>query len=245
MKLATWNVMLPVSERRRAALRSHIHQIAPDVLVLTESHDGFEPGLSFSHSSAEGRDGLHKPEHRWVSIWSRYKLESIATSDEQRTAAVWVMADDTKPFIVFGTVLPWLGSTWRGHASAGGVAFSEALDVQFADWLVLRRDHPDAELFVLGDFNQDLVTPHYYGSRKNRGHLEARLASAGLVALTADGSDPVRRDSAPYACIDHIVARVDSVWSVRETIRWPEVSTPQRWMSDHFGVSVSLSAHIK
>lgn len=240
LKLATWNVALPVAPRRREALRGHTDRESADVWVLTETHDGFSPGHPFSHSSAAGRDGGHKPEHRWVTIWSRHPLEPIATSDAERTAAVRVRPGGGDPFIVYGTVLPWIGSPWRGHPSAGGVAFREALAVQAADWRRLRRDAPADEMFVLGDLNQDLVRPRYYGSGANRAALEAALAEAGLTALTGGDGDPIRRDSAPWACIDHICARVDSRWRAQPAVRWPDRGAPERWLTDHFGVAVSL-----
>jgi endonuclease/exonuclease/phosphatase family metal-dependent hydrolase len=106
----------------------------------------------------------------------------------------------------------------------------------------LRRDNPDDEFFVLGDFNQDLVRvgPRYYGSRANRDALETALVDAGLVALTAADGDPIRRDSAPCACIDHICARRDSNWRAEPAVRWPDLPAPERWLSDHFGLSVLL-----
>jgi endonuclease/exonuclease/phosphatase family protein len=240
MKLATWNVALPVSSRRRAAIRSYTDREHADVWVLTETHDGFTPGCAFSHSSAAGRDGLHKVGHRWVTIWSQHPLEPLETSDEQRTAAVRLRPERDQPFVVYGTVLPWLGSKWRGHPSAAGAAYRAALSVQARDWISMRRDYPQDEFFVIGDLNQDMVRPASYGSRANRSALEAALADAGLTVLTAGDGDPVRRDSAPRACIDHICARVDSSWRAEPAVRWPDARAPERWLSDHFGVSVSL-----
>jgi endonuclease/exonuclease/phosphatase family metal-dependent hydrolase len=242
MRLATWNVALPVAARRREGMRSHTDRQQADVWVLTETHDGFTPGHAFFHSSAAGRDGLHEQQHRWVTIWSKFPLEPLVTLDEKRTAAARVRPESGAPFVVYGTVLPWLGSTWREHPSAGGAAFREALLVQSADWMRLRRDNPDDEFFVLGDFNQDLVRvgPRYYGSRANRDALETALVDAGLVALTAADGDPIRRDSAPCACIDHICARRDSNWRAEPAVRWPDLPAPERWLSDHFGLSVLL-----
>jgi hypothetical protein len=212
------------------------------VWVLTETHDDFTPGHAFFHSSASGRDGLHKKEHRWVTIWSRYPLEPLDTSDGKRTVAALVRPESDDPFVVFGTVLPWIGCPWQGHPSAAGVAFREALSVQTTDWMQIRRDHPIAEFFVLGDFNQDLARPPpYYGSRTNRAQLETALKDTGLAALTAGDGDPVRRDSAPCACIDHICARRDSNWRAEPAVRWPALPVPEKWLSDHFGVSVSLA----
>ena len=243
LKLATWNVMKPVSPARREAMRAHTDREHADVWVLTEAHDGFSPGYAFSHSSAPGFDGdssRNLDRHHWVTIWSRFPLDPLATSDEKRTAAVRIKPDGCAPFIVFGTVLPWIGSQWRGHPSAKGVAFREALSVQAADWVQLRREFPDDELFVLGDFNQDLVSPRYYGSRANRAALEAALESASLSVLTAGANDPVRRDSPTCACIDHICARTDSKWHAQSIVRWPDAPVPERWLSDHFGLAVSL-----
>ena len=75
-------------------------------------------------------------------------------------------------------------------------------------------------------------------SRANRAALEDALEGAGLVALTAGAGDPVRRDSAPAACIDHVCARGDSAWQAAPAVRWPDVPVPERWLSDHFGLSV-------
>lgn len=241
LKLATWNVMLPVSKCRREALRSHTDQQQADVWVLTETHDGFTPGHPYSHSSAAGRDGGHEAEHRWVTIWSRYPIDPLTTRDDVRTAAVRITRESSRPFIVYGTVLPWLGSSWQGHVSKRGVAFGESLAVQAADWRQFRHQFPKDEIFVLGDFNQDMVSPRYYGSRANRSALETALQEAGLVALTGGEGDPIRRDSAPCACIDHICARADSDWPAESAIRWPDLSSPARWLTDHFGVSISFA----
>jgi hypothetical protein len=238
MKLATWNVALPVSPLRRAEMLTHTDRERADVWVLTETHNGFRPGHPFSHSSAAGRDGLHKEGHRWVTIWSRHRLEPVATSDDKRTAAARVFPESGEPFVVYGTVLPWIGSPWRGNPSAGGIAFREALAVQKEDWLRIRDDYPDDERFVLGDLNQDLADSHYYGSRANRATLETALEEAGLVALTAGAADPARRDSPRCASIDHVCARRDSKWRAEPAVRWPDLAVPDKRLSDHFGVSI-------
>jgi hypothetical protein len=239
--LATWNVALPTQSSRRERLRTHTDRVDADVWVLSETHDSFNPGHPFAHSSAAGRDGEHEAAHRWVTIWSRHPIETIATNDVERTAAVRVSPAASPPFVVYGSVLPWLGSLWRGYPSADGVAFREALSVQRADWVRLRDEYPDDEFFVLGDLNQDLVTPRYYSSRANRQALENALSDAGLVPLTAGDADPMRRDSAPHASIDHICARRDSSWCAQTACRWPELAQPDDRLADHFGVAISFA----
>ena len=243
LKLATWNVALPVARQRRDALRTYIDHEQADVWVLTETHDGFILGHEFMHSSAPGRDGkYHKPEHRWVTIWSRWPPVPLVTSDEMRTAAARINPDFSPPVIAYGMVLPWTGSTWRSHPSAAGVAFQEALAVQANDWKRLRLDFPEDEFFILGDFNQDMVAapPRYCGTRGNRVALEAALDAVGLVALTGANNDPIRRVAPPFACIDHICARADSKWRASPPVMWPKEPSHRRRLSDHFGLSVTL-----
>jgi len=139
-------------------------------------------------------------------------------------------------------VLPWNGDNWRGYTSAGGVAFAEALKIQRTDWLSLRRRFPDDEVFVIGDFNQDLAPTHYYGSGFKRGALVEALDECGLAALTAGAGDPIRREAAPLACIDNICALRDSRWLTETAIQWPDSDKPDMHLSDHFGVAVTFNS---
>jgi hypothetical protein len=241
LKLATWNVERPVQRRRREALLSHIHHVAADLWVLTETHDDLRVDLPYVHSSMPGRDGTDDDGHRWVSIWSRHPIQPLSASDEQRTAAALVTIPDCPSFIVFGSVLPWTGSQWQGHAGKGGIAFSAALACQLGDWRRIRRDFPEADLFLAGDLNQDLAPSHYYGSRANRAALESALNEVGLVALTAGDDDPVWREAAPRASIDHICATIRSRWNPGLPIRWHLTPAPPRTLSDHFGVAVDFT----
>lgn len=137
-------------------------------------------------------------------------------------------------------MLPW-STGWRGIPGVGGQAFEAALALQYADWDQLETRFPKATLIVAGDFNQDLAAKHYYGSKRKRTLLEQALCDAKLVPLTAGPNDPIARDSAPYACIDHICVSESAGWTLNSTIRWPDTPTPVRPLSDHFGVSVEVS----
>jgi hypothetical protein len=241
MKIATWNVNRPVDAARSVAIRVEIDKIAADILVLTEAHDGFNPGFSFSCSSAPGRDGNYPHLHRWVTIWSNNRLEKVATSDDKRTTAARIFPSEGAPFLIYGTVLPWDGDNWHDYPSTGGVAFGEALKVQVSDWKILHCQYPNDDLFVLGDFNQDLAITPYRGTKVTRGMLSVALSDCGLVALTAGERDPVRRDSPRFACIDHICAFSNSRWRSEKTERWPDTTKPPKGLSDHFGVAVTLA----
>jgi len=131
----------------------------------------------------------------------------------------------------------------EGIPGAGGQAFEAALGLQHTDWKRMRTQFPRATLVVAGDFNQDLAAKHYHGSKRKRALLEAALRDTNLVPLTAGQDDPIARDSAPYACIDHICMLESAAWTLLSTDRWPDTPAPmRRSLSDHFGVSVDVSS---
>ena len=241
MKIATWNLERPVpsDQRRVARLLHEISRVRADIWVLTETHDLVTPGAGFTGVSTVGFDHPRERGERWVTIWSRYGLESLPdTSDPSRAVAVRVVPPVGSPLIVYGTVLPWLGSPWRNVTAAGGQAFAAALEAQASDWRRLRGSYPDHSFVLAGDFNQDLAESHYYGSRRNRRALQDALDGASLVALTAGHKDPVRRESPPCACVDHICLADLSEWKPGKPRRWPDAAAPDPGLSDHFGIEV-------
>jgi endonuclease/exonuclease/phosphatase family metal-dependent hydrolase len=240
LKLATWNLERARPPRRQA-LREHIERIGADIWVFTETNDAMCQGIFNSVSSAPDRDhlvGLDTPADHWVTIASMHRLEPLSTEDKVRTAAARVFPENGAPFVVFGLVLPWNGDNWHRHPSAGGTAFRKALALQLADWKRLRSEFPADEFFVMGDFNQDLASFHYYGSKAKRAALAGALEECGLVALTAGDRDPISRKSPRWACIDHICALRASKWKAQDAVRWPDAPHPVKGLSDHFGVVV-------
>jgi endonuclease/exonuclease/phosphatase family metal-dependent hydrolase len=153
-----------------------------------------------------------------------------------------VKPPDGAPLVVYGTVLPWLGSPWRDFPADDGMAFRAALAAQLADWIALVRQFPGGDLCVLGDLNQDLSRRDYYGSRGNRLALLDALRTVGLSALTADPADPVRAVARDRASIDHICVpvRVVQQGSARLWV-WPPGAAPDRRLSDHYGVAADLT----
>ena len=247
MKVATWNLErpLPSNGRRVARIVEEIGRVGADIWVLTETHDVVSPGTSYSCVSTTGMDHPGEPGERWVTIWSHYGIEPLnETSDPMRAVAARVVPPVGPPLIVYGTVLPWLGSPWRHVVASRGQAFAAALEAQASDWRRLRALYSDHDFLLAGDFNQDLANTHYYGSRSNRRALQDALNGASLVALSAGDNDPVRRDSPPCACIDHICLSDASLWKPGELCRWPAAATPNPGLSDHFGIEVTFELAI-
>jgi endonuclease/exonuclease/phosphatase family metal-dependent hydrolase len=245
LRIANWNIerLLP-SEGRVAAIQEHISRIDADMWILTETHQAFSPGVEYDSVCSGPPDRESSPGERWSAIWSRLPIEPLPAfvSDPARCSAARILHPEIGEVVVHACVLPWGGSEWQGYHSRGGLAFEMALDMYSRDWLSLRDEFPDSTLVVAGDFNQSLVERHYYGSNRQRALLEAALESVGLVAVTAGEGDPVARDSAPYACIDHICISSSPSAMIGPTIRWPETARPDLRLSDHFGVAVECSS---
>ena len=247
MKVATWNLArsVPKARRRHAAIAETIRHVAADVWVLTETHDSVIPGLDFQGVSTVGSDRPSEVGERWTTIWSRFPLEPLSpTSDPVRTVAARVLPPHGAPLIVYGTVLPWLGSRWRGIPGKDGRAFAAALACQESDWKKLQESHHGHDLIVAGDFNQDLSDTHYYGSAVNRLSLAEALTRAGLAAVTGGAADPVRLASPTRACIDHVCISKTSTWKIRAAIRWPDLPHPDPSLSDHFGIVIEFSSRL-
>ena len=246
-RFATWNLQRPTAlqgERRRR-LSSWLGKVNADVWVLTETHSTVTPGEGFNVPATTSVDPIHEPGEAWATIWSRFPMCALPpSSDPTRAVAALIHPPGGRPIVVYGAVLPWVSSPWRDVPAAKGAAFAAALDVQSADWRALAAAHPDCDLVVAGDFNQDLAISHYYGSRVNHGALAAALARSGLTCLTAGVDDPVSLGGArSHATIDHLC--VDASLAARARwprLAWPLGPGPDKALSDHFGVAVDFGA---
>jgi hypothetical protein len=220
-----------------------MRRIDADVWVLTETHRDMSPGPEFQAVASIGADRPQKFGECWTMIWSRLPiLGREDTSDPTRTACMRLQDPAAGAFIVFGTVLPWLGSRWRGVAAANGQAFHAALRAQEADWRRIRSAYPGDSFCLAGDFNQDLCSRHFYGSRMGREVLRAVLHETGLVCVTAHPHDPVRAaTSGVRANIDHICLSQPLAKRQRGTAgSWPDPDEIGRRLTDHFGVWIDL-----
>ena len=247
LRIATWNVERPKRSEttRRSRLLKAVQALQADIWILTETHDSLSPGAGFTAVTTQQTDRIHEPGECWVAIWSRFPMELAAsTSDPCRAISARITPQIGRSLIVYGTVLPWLGSTWQGVPAAGGAAFAAALNAQCTDWLALQRQNPDCDFILAGDFNQDLSTTHYYGSKQNRRALENAIAAANLRCLTAATLDPVPKHAPNNASIDHICVST-GLNPVGCSISWPETEKPQKNLSDHFGLLVELACQHK
>jgi len=179
---------------------------------------------------------------KWVAIWTRYgEVTQIDLSDPIRSAAVRIRRRGRRELVIFGTVLPWIGSSWQGVPAKQGAAFEAAVEAQATDWCRFAAEG-NSDLIVAGDLDQDFSGRHYYGSRRNRQVLTAALASAGLRVASAAPSDPVASHAPGRASLDHIcVPAVADRWNRLALTSWPQMPEPDPNLSDHFGLAIDVA----
>ena len=116
MKLATWNLELPLSARRRKTIRSHTDREQADVWVLGRRTTTSHPAIRSPTRPPRAATAIRGMKDRWVTIWSRYPLEALETSDDKRTAAARLTPTLGEPFVVYG-VTSSLGSAANGEGT--------------------------------------------------------------------------------------------------------------------------------
>ena len=242
MKIATWNLrrLIAAPSLRAEIILAEMRRVDADIWVLTEAHDNIRPADCYESVASGTPDRTHSSGERWAMIWSRFPIgRAIATSDASRTVAVRVTPPRGADLIVYGSVLPWLGSSWQEHPAKNGEAFKSALTAQRNDWENLKSANEDCELIVAGDLNQDLADKHFYGSKANRSLLGKALTACGLRAVAASSADPVPLHSPRRSSVDHICVPIGATrWSDAPVGSWPETDWPPRDVSDHFGLFV-------
>jgi len=248
LRIATWNVNRPISANaeRRALIQEWFETIDADIWVLTESFREFAPGEDYNLIAATDPASDLSANECWTAIWVRGSMSGSQekTTDKERTACAQVLLPNGQRIYVYGTVLPWMGSQWKGFPSADGKAFTEALAVQKADWHALRHAKPGAWLFVAGNFNQDLLQyGYYYGSNIGSSALKEALGRVGLKCLTGGELDPVAKLYPGQSNIDHICLAGNSTSQILgspEIRIWPTQEQKGKQLSDHFGIAAEI-----
>jgi hypothetical protein len=216
-------------------------RVDADIWVLTEAHMLVPPSGDYELVARSTRLDAEDSAESWVAIWSRLGGTQVGTADDDRTAAAVITGIGNRRLVVYGTVLPWLGSTWREYPAADGAAFNASLAVQMADW---RKFASNSHLCVVGDLNQDLLAKgKYYGSAKNRVALKNALREVGLNCPTSEPVDLVQQHTGGAAAgIDHICMSRSLVAKAETAAVWPTLEERSARLSDHFGVTLRLSA---
>jgi hypothetical protein len=237
MRIGTWNVEYAYA-RRLAALRNVLSDNSADIWVLTETHDDLEPTNCRFHAHSDPRpknwSGI-RPGSRWASIWSRYPILAevrLPGADHERTVSALLDLGECRTMIVYGTVMPWKGDRgkfdWTEH--------HRVIPKQCAEWLELKQSYPDAKLCIAGDFNTDMGTGSYCGTKEGIAALRAGLTACDAFCAT----EPTRFPTGllAYPPIDHIACSITSRGATSVVAAWP---ADKKALSDHSGVIVEVA----
>jgi len=237
VRIGTWNVEYALPARLDA-LRGVLTTNRADIWVLTETHDDLRPPQCefVAHTEPRPKDCSRiRPGSRWVSIWSRFPIianVTLSTADKERTVVVLLDIGQSNKLLVYGTVMPWKGDRgkqdWSEH--------HRVVPEQCAEWCELTQTHPDAALCVAGDFNTDMRTGSYYGTKAGIAMLRAGLADCRLFCATEMPRVPPGLLQNPP--IDHIA--VPSAWESFTSVvaAWP---SQKGVLSDHSGLIIEVA----
>jgi hypothetical protein len=237
VRIGTWNVEY-AKPARLDALRGVLSANRADIWVLTETHDDLRPPqfefVAHTEPRPKNWSGI-RPGSRWVSIWSRFPIiadVSLSAADKERTIAVLLDIGPSNKLIVYGTVMPWKGDRgkqdWSEH--------HKVVPKQCGEWRELTRLHTDASLCVAGDFNTDMRTGRYYGTKEGIAMLRAGLADCGLFCATEMPLVPIGLLTNPP--IDHIAVPLSWESATSVVSAWP---AQKGVLSDHSGLVIEVA----
>jgi hypothetical protein len=242
--VATWNLdcVRPGHGPKSARIRETLAHVKPDVWVLTESHPEFAPGAGYDRIAVSAPAPDRERGGVWVAIWVRQGLPATAlelVGEPERTAAVRIHFGESRPLVVFGTVLPWRRDD-RHAGYRGGRAFERALAAQVKDWDRAIAMDPPVGLCIAGDFNQELPVEGPAGTRAGRLALEQALLQRSLRCVTGGADDPLKARGWGEN-IDHVVLSQGLRTTTAMPAIWPEQFPLPQNLSDHYGLCVQLA----
>lgn len=244
LHIATWNLDHPFSKKSKGTRKKmrnmlQAHAADVDILVLTETDEQFQPPGYTRISATTPRENSDENE-RWTMIWAKNDsnpnlLMDIDTFDTSRTTCSVLRVKNIE-LMVYGTVLPWVGSAWCGFDAT--VSFHKALKVQAYEWRLFQQEM-SLPLVIAGDFNQDLWEWHYYGSKKNKELLKKELFNNALKWDWNNGYDPVvEMTDCHHAAIDHVF--VSKQFEITRKSAWSCCDESGKQLTDHFGSLVEV-----
>ena len=234
--MVNWNVQwaTPRSRRNGEILR-RIDQSAPEVVCLTETDDRL---LSRGGHTISSRPDYGYPlteGRRKIVLWSGEPWERIDDLGIESMPPGRFVSGVTQTSLgavtVVGICIPWFGcrtearrgperkSRWEDHEQYLGCL------TDYLGRVVAKR------LIVMGDFNQ-IIGPGSRAPAKLQASLRAAFPS-GMTIVTSDLAFQGRKS------IDHVVLSDDLA---AESVDAVSNDHDGRRLSDHFGVSVDVSA---
>ena len=236
LRLVNWNVewAKPSSPRGAEVLR-RVHGHVPEVVCLTETHDGLLSQEGHMICSQPDYGYTLKEDRRKVMLWSREPWDQVDDVGIDSMPPGRFVSGVTQTSVgevtVIGICIPWFGSrTEAGRKLERKMQWED--HEQYLAGLTKVLERASAKrLIVMGDFNQTIGP----GSRA-RPQLRLALQEAFPPSMTIATSTLAFQGR---RSIDHIALSADlAVGSLGVISNIHE----GRKLSDHFGVFADLSA---
>jgi len=232
LRIATWNLeWARPSTHRGKLLRSHLQELAADILCITEGSADMLPDAGYTITS-EADYGYSAPSYRRkVLLWSREPWFDIDPIGNPNLPSGRFIAGTTLTPLgqirIFGTCIPWRDAhvntgrrdrtRWQDHLS-----YLETLPTVLSD-------RPLSPAIWLGDFNQRI--PPKAAPVEVQTALEQALK--GWQVATAGEIAPLNK-----VAIDHIVYTAD--FQPVKVFAQSQFAADGTRLSDHFGVIVDF-----
>ncbi|MBI1339219.1 hypothetical protein GC169_03260 [bacterium] len=241
MRLVTWNMAghKPDSPHAIEAM-ARIAELAPDIVCLTDAHEGSTAPLGGYRASDIGAVwGADAASARKVVIWSRTPLEEIERDDALSRLGGLVSGLTQTPLgtvRLIGVCLPH-HMAWRPEPGSDEAPSSRpapwTLHVSYLERLqeVLAAMRAGPPSVIAGAFNQFL--PLVWGSWAAHHALKAALGPFGVV--TSGDLAPMREPTVNHVAID-LDLRADAVMGI------DRMSADGEALTDHAGAAVDLVA---
>jgi hypothetical protein len=244
MRIGTWNVEYALKAgsnlRRRKVLERH----KADIWVLTETRDTLRPLGQFQPAHSRQRPYYGKSvklRSRWVSIWSRFPIIARPRCDDPERTTAAIVRSPLGNVLIYGTVMPWKDDKGRCGELKDAKGWTEhhrVLPLQIAEWKRLANRYAATRICVAGDFNTDMGTGFYYGTKQGIALVENGLCSVRCHCLTAPNR--TFRTKLANLPIDHIAGPRTWAPRCRVVASWEgRIGRPR--LSDHSGLVVEVT----
>ena len=235
MSLVNWNVEWATPRSRRTPeIRKRIDAYAPDIVCLTETHN--ELLSPEGHVICSQPDYGYEPREnrRKVMLWSREPWKRVDDLGHKSMPPGRYVSGITRTPLgevtVIGICIPWSGCRTEARRGAERKKRWEDHESYIKCLSVLLRSLADRPLIIAGDFNQGIgqgrSVPH-----RLRAALQDSIPAHLTIATSALGHRGRRS-------IDHIALSEELT---AESLTVISNMDDDRKLSDHFGISASLS----
>lgn len=244
MRISTWNLDHASNSSRNISMQiDRIREIAPDILILTETCDEVDLAPYGYFGCKTIKNGFGK---YCSAIWSRTKLQTVETIDPLLSVAA-VITTVLGDVLVYGTIIPYHGYRGKDQTSKAWEEHYKSITNLGIDLKRLARiSSNELPLIVGGDFNQTRDgSVRTYGTTKGRMMLTEVLTDLEMECVTEEhfGNagklkvDPITAKTRNN--IDHICVTRDR-FNIESIGAWDHFTPNGDYLSDHNGVYVDL-----